>query len=265
MNETKRVILESDDFGITPKVSEAIIYLLRKGKISATNCMPTIFDFDKSVKLLKNQNELQMGIHLIADSHLPALDAKKIPTITKKDGHFLSFDELIERLNLKMVDYGELESELIAQIELAKSYGIKINHITTHHGFMNLNLDVFKIVTEIASKYDLPLRNNITSIDNKLAAKMQKIVEQKKIKMAKYHFTLTGKNNPIESLLEEIDNLPSSNVLEVVSHVGFSDKLLSKRSSYTKIRERDYETLNSKALAYELDNRNAKIVDFSIL
>lgn len=265
MNLTKKVILESDDFGITPGVSQATLELLRAGKISTTNCMPTMPEFQESVNLLRNEAERTMGIHLILDRHSPALPPSQIPSITNQQGMLLSFDEVKQKIQHQQVDYAEISAELAAQIKRAQAAGIQLDHLTTHHGFMNLSEKLFEVVCQLAAHYHLPLRNNLTRLPEKQVAILKKIADKYQLQMPQQHFMISGVTDPIKKLLAEIDRLPTGEVLEVVSHVGHSDALLQARSSYTTIREEDYRTLASDELAKELAQRKVELVNFSSL
>ncbi|GKS80594.1 carbohydrate deacetylase [Ligilactobacillus pabuli] len=265
MNLTKKVILESDDFGITPGVSQATLELLRAGKISTTNCMPTMPEFQESVNLLSNEAERTMGIHLILDRHSPALPANQISSITNQQGMLLSFAEIQKKIKLKQVDYAEISAELEAQINRAQAAGVKIDHLTTHHGFMNLSVKLFEVVCQLADQYHLPIRNNLTHLPREQATGLKKIADKYQLKMPQHHFMISGVVDPIDKLVAEIDRLPADEILEVVSHVGRSDALLQARSSYTTIREEDYRTLDSKELAKKLAQRKVELVDFSSL
>lgn len=263
----KQVILESDDFGMTTAVSEAILTLLRRGKITTTNCMPTIPEFAESVALCQNKKERTMGIHLIADRHLPAANPAVIPTLLDHRGHLVRFAELKRRIVADELDYDQMRTELIAQIRLAQKYGIIIDHLTTHHGFMNLSPQLYSLVCDIAHEFNLPMRNNTDTGEPAKTLRLRKIAQIKEVKMPDINFMLSGATNPVEALVTAIDQLQDRQTLNVIAHAGRTSALLTERSSFTTIREVDYAALASQELTAAFKTRSAtvKTTDYTTL
>lgn len=251
----KQVILESDDFGMTTDVSAAILELKRRGAINAANCMPTIPEFAESVALCRNQVERTMGIHLIADRHLPAAAADEIPTLLDSTGHLVAFSELERRIKAGELEYTQMYTELVAQVRLAQKAGIIINHLTTHHGFMNLSAQLYTVVCDVAAKFQLPMRNNTHTEDTELGTQLRQIAQEKGLKMPDANFMLSGAPHPVPDLVAAIDQLPDNETLNVIAHAGKSSPLLAERSSFTTIREVDYAALASDELAQALQAR----------
>lgn len=68
----KRIILCADDYGQNPAISQAIIDLLEKKRLSATSCMTTSADWLEHAPALEPfKNQADIGLHFNLTEHTP--------------------------------------------------------------------------------------------------------------------------------------------------------------------------------------------------
>ena len=60
----KKLIVTADDFGYSRNVNKAIIRCFRNGIVTSTSLLANTKYFDESVKLLKLNKNLDVGMHI---------------------------------------------------------------------------------------------------------------------------------------------------------------------------------------------------------
>ncbi|WP_461224689.1 ChbG/HpnK family deacetylase [Lacticaseibacillus suihuaensis] len=231
-----RLLLEGDDFGLTPAVSATLLALLAAGQLTATNCMPTMPEFPAAAAAAKAAGITAMGIHFILDRHRPASDPATIPSLVDARGLLLPWAQVQAKAAAGSLVPAEVQKELLAQLRLARQAGLAIDHITTHHAFVNASPMLAATVATIARTERLPMRNNF-------AAPLQGIA------MPDHHANLAHDAGAAAALMATIAALPATATLEVVCHPGRVTPALLERSSLTTGREADARVLQSPALA----------------
>ena len=61
---TRRLIVNADDFGLSPSVNSAVIRAHREGILTSASLMVNESGFDEAVKLAKENPRLGVGLHL---------------------------------------------------------------------------------------------------------------------------------------------------------------------------------------------------------
>lgn len=100
----KRIILCADDYGQNPAISQAIIDLLEKKRLSATSCMTTSADWLEYAPALEPfKNQADIGLHFNVTEHTPL--ARPV-------------SQLIILSQLRLLRKKTLVAELNAQLDL---------------------------------------------------------------------------------------------------------------------------------------------------
>ena len=152
-----KLLINADDFGLNPEVNEAIIRLLKDGRIQRTTLMVGMPYAEDAVKLL-NDNNLnrcwRIGLHLnVGDG--PALTEGIRNSEFCTDGEFNDSYEYYRftRLYLSPRRRRLVKEELSAQFEKYKELlGHYPEHVDAHRHFHNL-LPYLFIVMKLAKKY----------------------------------------------------------------------------------------------------------------
>jgi predicted glycoside hydrolase/deacetylase ChbG (UPF0249 family) len=113
----RRLIINADDFGLTPGVNRAILEAHQRGVLTSTTLMANSFAFEQAVQLSKTSSRWSVGCHVVLLDGEPLLDPVRIPSLVPKN-------------NGKV--FPQVEAEAEAQIWKLKSHGISVSHVDTH-------------------------------------------------------------------------------------------------------------------------------------
>ena len=129
-----RLILNADDFGLTPGINRAILELHRAGVVTSASLMATGPAFDDAVQIALDNPSLGVGCHLTFVDGIPISHPYAIPTLLGADGktfrpNFLDFTQAALRNTIRPAD---LAHEAQSQIQKLQRAGIDVTHIDTH-------------------------------------------------------------------------------------------------------------------------------------
>jgi chitin disaccharide deacetylase len=129
-----RLILNADDFGLTPGINRAIIELHRAGAITSTTLMATGPAFDDAVALARENPTLGVGCHLVFVDGMPLSHAESIPSLLGADGKCFrpSIHDFAQAVLRRTIRATELARETAAQIQRLQRAGIDVTHIDSH-------------------------------------------------------------------------------------------------------------------------------------
>ena len=60
----KRVIINADDFGLSPGVNRGILSAMQEGLVTSTTLMVNMPSFDDAVTIAQDHPQLPIGVHL---------------------------------------------------------------------------------------------------------------------------------------------------------------------------------------------------------
>ncbi|MGB6973336.1 MAG: ChbG/HpnK family deacetylase [Terracidiphilus sp.] len=129
-----RLIVNADDFGLTPGVNRAILELHRAGVLTSTTLMARAPATAEAIALARATPTLGVGCHVVLIDGQPVLPASELPTLVDlRTGHFHPTPgRFLTRLFTGRIRVSEIEAEATAQIALLQSRGLRITHIDTH-------------------------------------------------------------------------------------------------------------------------------------
>jgi len=151
------LIVNADDYGLTPAVSRGILRGAREGVITSTSVLVLGSGFSRSVGWLHDETPLGVGVHLaLVGEDPPLCSARDIPTLVDRRGHLpRSWRHLLPKVMAKRIDAADVERELTAQISAAREAGLTIDHLNSHqhvHMFPGLR----EVVVDLAHRFDVP-------------------------------------------------------------------------------------------------------------
>lgn len=127
------LVINADDFGLTPGVNRSIAELHQAGALTSATLMATAAYFDDAVTLARANPSLEVGCHVLLVDATPALPPAQIPSLCPDGRQFrVSLAELVRDLYLGRVRVSEIEAETAAQIRRLQSTGLRVSHIDTH-------------------------------------------------------------------------------------------------------------------------------------
>jgi predicted glycoside hydrolase/deacetylase ChbG (UPF0249 family) len=156
--QKKLLIVHADDAGMCHSANIATIEAMEKGLVSSASVMmpcPWVLEFAEWARL---HPEKDIGLHLTLTSEWkhyrwgPVAPQDQVRGLIDKEGCMWR-DVRSVAMNAKPE---EVETELRAQIERARQYGIRFTHFDSHMGTLFARPDYFAIYTKLAEEYGVP-------------------------------------------------------------------------------------------------------------
>lgn len=151
---TRLLIVNADDFGLTPGVSRGILRAHREGIVTSASILAVAPAFEESARLLADAPGLGTGVHLAAVGEDPPLSpVGRIPSLVGEDGRFpRDWKAFLGRA--ARVRSAELEEELAAQVESARRVVPAIDHLDAHQ-HLHLLPKVRRVLFRIAKRFGI--------------------------------------------------------------------------------------------------------------
>lgn len=189
-DQNKTLLIRCDDMGMSHAVNMAFKELMESGlKFSASVMFPCAW-YQEAVDILKQHPDITIGIHLTLNAEWknyrwgPVAGRDKVPSLVDENGYFFPSRATFFANNPKTED---LETELRAQIERAKSSGLKISYLDYHMGTAVEKPEHRAIVEKLAKEYGLAISRYFGEVD--LESMYSVDIEKKQ----EYLFELAGK------------------------------------------------------------------------
>ena len=125
-----KVIINTDDFGLSKGVNLGVIEAFEHGVVRATSMVVNMNGFNHARRLANQNPALGVGIHLMLTKGRPITQG--LTTIVHGSGMFLNYEALKAKVNNNKVDLKEVEKEFAAQIRKLIKSGIYPTHIDSH-------------------------------------------------------------------------------------------------------------------------------------
>jgi predicted glycoside hydrolase/deacetylase ChbG (UPF0249 family) len=131
------LILNADDFGLTPGINRAIAELHAAGALTSATLMAAGPAFDDAVAIARANPSLGIGCHIVLTDGTPISPPETIPTLLDPNsGPTKTFrpklTHFLRDLFLNRIDPSDIAREAHAQIIRLQSHGIHPTHIDTH-------------------------------------------------------------------------------------------------------------------------------------
>jgi predicted glycoside hydrolase/deacetylase ChbG (UPF0249 family) len=273
------LIVNGDDFGRTPGITEGILQAHHGGIVTSTTVMVNLPGAGAAVQRARREApRLGVGVHLNLTAGRPVLPPKQVPTLVDPAGCFYPVRELIPRLHT--LDPEQVEAELVAQIERFRSWGSGPTHLDCHHHLLYLAPVLFRILLDLADRYRLPIRYpwRTTGDLDRLAeahrvpakalppiiAECDALLHQSGVRAPdRCILSFYGEGATLEHLLDLIEELPEG-VAELMCHPGRVDARLAAVSGYVQERERELAILTHPRVRERLAARGVRLTDFRV-
>jgi len=133
-----KLIINADDFGISPSTNEAICELANSGSITSTTVMVNM-PYYEDIKELRDsvpKNLFSIGLHFNITQGKPISEQEEIRSLVDKEGNFFSPKRLRYRILAGRISLSEVQKEFTAQYErLAKLVGV-VDHVDSHNDIL---------------------------------------------------------------------------------------------------------------------------------
>lgn len=280
MSRVPRLIVNADDYGLTPGVSRGILEAHHKGVVTSTSVMISSPGVAPAIQeALANAPGLGLGLHftLSGTGSRPILPAEQVRSLVQGDGTFYPFEEWLTHYEQFSPD--EIARELTAQCECFADLARKPpDHLDAHHHVIYRHPAALKTAFELAERYNIPVRNPgfnqalpdlLSGIPSSSRAAAQ--VEIEAILVARtarwpdnFESGFYDETATLGDLLLILANLPDA-VTELMCHPGYADDPLSFRDDYTVKREAELAALTHVSVREMIKAEGIALLKFSDL
>jgi hopanoid biosynthesis associated protein HpnK len=132
----RRVILNADDFGLSPAVNAAVERAHREGVLTAASLMVGERAAPEAVDIARRNPGLAVGLHLTLADGAPVLPPERIPALVRADGRFR--DDMAGvgfALAASAAAREQLRAEVAAQVAAFRATGLACDHLNAHKHF----------------------------------------------------------------------------------------------------------------------------------
>jgi len=151
----KRIIINADDFGLSPCVNEGIVRAHREGILTSATIMANMPGFDQAVDLARANPKLGVGLHLNIVRGRPIVSPGLVTSLVGNDGRFpASAAAVAAKLFARQVKPQQLERELRAQVDKALEAGLRLSHFDSEKN-IHILPPFFKVVIRLARDYGI--------------------------------------------------------------------------------------------------------------
>jgi chitin disaccharide deacetylase len=147
-----RLIVNADDFGLTPGVNVGIIEAHEKGILTSATLMATAPFFQHAVDLAREHPGLGVGLHLNLASGRPVSSGSDVEALLEH-GAPPGLSRLLMKAWLPSLQK-PIRMELRAQVEKALEAGVKITHFDSHK-HVHVHPMILNAVISIAREFGI--------------------------------------------------------------------------------------------------------------
>jgi hypothetical protein len=270
-----RLIVNADDYGRTPGVSQGIRKAHLEGIVTSTTALMNMPGVEEALlQAIRECPGLGLGVHLVATSGKPVLPSGRVPTLTGGDDSFHKMQ--MERLEQIKLD--ELREEWQAQVRrFVEVTGQAPDHLDSHHHFTFFSEPICRIMLDLASEYGCAVRCTLPARrPDETGGLPCPIYEQASIYVPKLmreygtrhpdHFegTFYDQTATVEHLSGILNGLLEG-CSELMCHPGYADEALlgEQGSGYNKPRENEIATLTDPRVIDLIGQRGIKKINFA--
>lgn len=258
----KRLIVNADDYGLTPEVSRGIRAAHQQGIVTSTTCMMNLPATAGEIeKALVQTPRLGLGVHLVLTAGRPTCAPETIPSLCAEDGRFFKLGALQSRL--ADVDPADAEREWRAQITaFMSSAGRAPTHLDSHHHSSYFSPPLFEVVLRLARELGCGIRLPDGAPGG---PEIRALLDASAPPHSDTLYTgFYAEGVKAVTLSAWIDTL-SDGTHELMTHPGYCDAELESISSYARNRDRERALLTDPLVRATLRAHDVELITFADL
>jgi predicted glycoside hydrolase/deacetylase ChbG (UPF0249 family) len=130
----RRLIVNADDFGLTPGVNRAIVACHERGIVSSATLMATGACFNEAVALAATMPQLSIGCHIVLVDGKPLLPVHEVRSLLAPgtDHFYHSIGEVLWAVARGHFRAEEVECEAWAQFAHLQRMNVEVSHFDAH-------------------------------------------------------------------------------------------------------------------------------------
>ena len=251
-----KLIIQSDDLGITEAVSCGIARAAREGAITCTGLFSNMPAAPFAVKLMQQYPEICLGQDINLVAGYPCADPEKIPTLVQEDGSFLTsgMHRAIDQKdgNQEHMSLEDCVTEMEAQIIRFRELTGKLPEYLHGHSYSS---PAFReAMAQVGKKYEIPLVQDM--LNEFGVAKLKKSWNKKPFSLEEQMCA-----NPAACITEDMEFLTHS-LGFIGTHCGYVDHELFKVSSYTLIRIQDLAAVTGAQMKTWIKEKGIELISY---
>jgi len=130
-----RIVVNADDFGISPDTVSATVAAIRAGHVTSATLMPNAPASDEAVAFARQAKSVSFGVHLtfVGDGNERTVAPRdEVPALVDPAGRLRRTNRVRLAALLGRLPVEEIEREIAAQVEWARSRGLDVSHVDSH-------------------------------------------------------------------------------------------------------------------------------------
>jgi len=283
----QRVIINADDFGLSPGVNRGILDAFHRGILTSTTMLVNLRGFDDAVQLAHQNPDLPVGIHLSLLWGAPVSDPSTVPSLVEANRQFpRSLGVLARRYWLGVLNLDHVRTEFRAQVERFRNAGLKATHVDTHKHVHCLPgvLDALGHVVseERIQRVRFPSEDGLAQTMDGLPVQASSMKSRLKSRLVAFlvrngrpalerrglrttdHFAGIEHQDRLDSgTLQFILSHLRDGVTELMCHPGYDDDLAREYSKTPPHRERELAALQDPAVRACLTTRGIQRISYN--
>jgi chitin disaccharide deacetylase len=276
----RTLVVNADDFGISPGVNRGIVDAHRRGAVTAASLMANLPSAEDALERAAECPNLDLGLHLTLTAGRPLTPPEDVPTLVDSAGRFHLLGALLARLSLGRLRPDEIARELDAQVAWARARGVQPSHLDSHH-HIHTHPAVARIVLQLAARHGIPYvrcpsegldpghlagthprdaaRSLVVSAPGSL---LRRSVRRRGLRTTRHFRGLAlGFGFGDAALVRTLRRLPPG-VTELMTHPGYPDAELARLTAFAAGRQHELRALVSPEAKSTLERRNIRLQSF---
>jgi hopanoid biosynthesis associated protein HpnK len=282
----RRLIINADDFGLTPGVNRAIVEAHQHGVVTSTTLMANSLAFEQAVQFAKSDPKWSIGCHVVLLDGAPLLDPARLGTlVARKNGNL--FRDGVSGFALRAlagrIDSDQVEAETTAQIRKLQSHGISVSHVDTHkhtHMFPAALTGILRAartcgVSAIRNPFEV-LAANFTGLQRGLwkryaqvrtlrglAGSFRRAVAKAGLRTPDGTLGIVATGNLDSAMFRAIAEHMPDGTWEFVCHPGYVDaELTAIRTRLRETREKELAVLTAPETRTALEKQGVQLISY---
>ena len=286
----RRLIINADDFGLTPGVNRAIVEGHSRGVVTSATLMAGGGSFDQAITLARTLPRLAVGCHVVLVDGHPVLSSDRVPSLIARRGEFgQSFSAVANAAFRGKIRTQEVEAEVSAQISKIQSAGIEVSHVDSHKHLHMLPPIGAAIIRAARSCGVRAIRNPFVAVKPLTYAHLvrrphlwKRYTQTKLLRRFRHDFlqqvadagmvTTDGSFGVVSTGALDVElfgaivgSIPEG-TWEFVCHPGYIDEELGKvRTRLRESRENELKVLTSEEARQVLDEHAIELISYADL
>ena len=275
---SKKLIVHIDDAGLCHSANQATIECLESGASTSASVMMPCAWAPAFAAYAKEHPEYCYGVHFTLNCEwkgyrwAPVAGRDKVPSLVDEQGYMWgSVAQVAEHAKAE-----EVEIELRAQIELARTLEIPISHFDTHMGSVMARPDLVQVYTKLALEYEKPILwlKGLTREEAQeyphfagAIAEVNPKLEKKKIPMLDHLLQFYGDDNLVSREKTYRDAISSlkPGVSQLIIHASVDGEELAAITTSHLRRNQDYELFSTVEMRHWIEQQGVELTNWKKL